>query len=112
MDARVAAVSSGAAAAPLALFALARFKAGLAVFASDLTTTRDALAVGAGAALAVPAAALFLTGCAARAEDVFAEAADLAVATFTVDSVALPAAFFPPIVFAIAILASAKKTNR
>ncbi|WP_301796719.1 RNA polymerase subunit sigma [Burkholderia oklahomensis] len=108
MDARVAAVSSGAAAAPLALFALARFKAGLAVFASDLTTTRDALAVGAGAALAVPAAALFLAGCAARAEDVFTEeAADLAVATFTVDSVALPAAFFPPVVFAIAILASA-----
>ncbi|MBO3034750.1 RNA polymerase subunit sigma [Burkholderia pseudomallei] len=112
MDARVAAVSSGAAAAPLALFALACGEAGFAAFASDLTTTRDALAVGAGAAFAVPAAALFLSGCAARAEDVFAEAAERAGATFVVDSVALPVAFFPPVVFAIAILAPARKTNR
>lgn len=78
----------------LALFALARGEAGFAAFASDLTTTRDALAVGAGAAFAVPAAALFLSGCAARAEDVFAEAAERAGATFVVDSVALPVAFF------------------
>lgn len=48
------------------------------------------------------------------AEDSFlAEEADSAAMTFVVGSVEpLPAAFFPPVVFAIAILASAWKTNR
>jgi hypothetical protein len=57
----------------------------------------------------VPAAACFLAAGVAPAEDVRTEEeADLADMTFVVGSVEpLPAAFFPPVVFAIAILASA-----
>jgi hypothetical protein len=56
----------------------------------------------------VPAAVFFLAA-AVMAEDSFlAEEADLAAVTFVVGSVEpLPVAFFPPVVFAIAILASA-----
>lgn len=104
------AVSSGAAAAPLALFALARFAAGFAAdLETDFVAARDALATGAGAALALPAAVFFMSEGPTPAEDVLVEEeADMAVVTFVVGSVEpLPAAFFPPVVFAIAILASA-----
>ncbi|CAG9190301.1 hypothetical protein BVI2075_820034 [Burkholderia vietnamiensis] len=61
----------------------------------------------------MPAAVFFPAG-ADVAEDVaLVEEADLAAVTFLVGSVEpLPVAFFPPVVFAIAILASAWKTNR
>lgn len=100
------AVSFAAAAAALALFALDRLADGLgAVRDSDFATARDARTVGAGAALAVPAAVRFLpTGDAL--DDDFAEDAVLAFVILPVGSLEpLPTDLFPPVVFAIANLA-------
>jgi hypothetical protein len=102
------AVSSAAAAAALALFALARFADGLAaVRDSDFATARDARTVGAGAALAVPAAVRFLPTGDAPDND-FAEDEDAVLAFVTLpvgSSEPLPTDLFPPVVFAIANLA-------
>ncbi|KVE36350.1 hypothetical protein [Burkholderia sp. TSV86] len=111
---RATAVSSCPAAAPLRLFALARAEAGLtAAFVPDFTVARDALTTGAGAAFAVPAAVCFLAeGVAPAEDDSTEEAAVLAAWPVRATSAALPAAFFPPVVFAIAKFTSAQKTNR
>jgi len=56
----------------------------------------------------VPAAVFFPAGADVAEDVVLEEEADLAAVTFLVGSVEpLPVAFFPPVVFAIAILASA-----
>ncbi|WP_226993840.1 MULTISPECIES: RNA polymerase subunit sigma [Burkholderia] len=101
------AVSSAAAAAALALFALIRLAGGLAAARdSDFATARDARAVGAGAAFAVPATVRFLPAGDAPDTDL-AEEADLAFVTLPVgSSEPLPTALFPLVVFAIANLAS------
>lgn len=100
------AVSSAAAAAALALFALDRLADGLgAVRDSDFATARDTRAVGVGTDLAVPTAVRFLPTSDAP-EDDFAEDAVLAFVTLLVSSSEpLPTDPFPPVVFAIANLA-------
>jgi hypothetical protein len=56
----------------------------------------------------VPAAVFFPAGADVAEDTVLVEEADLAAVTFVVGSVEpLPVAFFPPVVFAIANLASA-----
>ncbi|WP_237657869.1 RNA polymerase subunit sigma [Burkholderia glumae] len=101
------AVSSAAAAAALALFALIRSAGGLAAACdSDFATARDARTVGAGAAFAVPATVRFLPAGDAPDTD-FAEPADRAFVTLEVgSSEPLPTAVFQPAVFAIANFAS------
>jgi hypothetical protein len=101
------AVSSAAAAAALALFALARFADGVgAVRDSDFATALDARAVGAGAAFAVPAAVRFPPVGDATADN-RAEDTVLAFVTLLVgSSEPVPTALFPPVVFAIANFAS------
>jgi hypothetical protein len=87
--------SSWAATASLALLALGRFVTGVTAFA--------ALTDAACAAEVVEV--FFLTeGVALAADALFAEEADLARVTFVVgSSEPVPVAFFPPVVFAIAI---------
>ncbi|CAN0626742.1 protein of unknown function [Burkholderia multivorans] len=56
----------------------------------------------------MPAAVFFLAAAVTAEDSVLAEEADLAAVTLVVGSVEpLPVAFFPPVVFAIANLASA-----
>jgi hypothetical protein len=95
------------AAASLTLFRLARFAA---TFGADLAAAFVTVAAVAGAARAAVAVEdFFRAGLATLTADaILAEEADLASVTLLVGSrEPLPVAFFPPVVFAIAILASA-----
>nr|WP_240766420.1 RNA polymerase subunit sigma [Paraburkholderia flava] len=108
-----AAASSCAAAASLALLELGRFAAGCTAFAEALATGFATLSGAARAADTVEGFFLDATGAVLSADVFFTEVADLACVTVLVgSSEPLPVAFFPPVVFAIAIRLLPWKTNR